>query len=172
MRIFGIGLERTGTTSLAAAMRRMGFTTRHFPRTTNEIDEADFSNDITVACRYRELDALYPGSKFILTIREEEAWLDSCVRWYGHLAEQRVLDFTAMAAARLLYGAEIFAPALWHIGRVEHEAAVAAYFADRSGDLLVVDICGGQGWEKLMPFLAPAMPAFPQENVFQAIDNP
>lgn len=172
MKIFGIGLERTGTTSLAAAMRRLGFTTHHFPRTTNEIDEADFSNDITVACRYRDLDVLYPGSKFILTLREEEAWLDSCARWYGSLAENHVLDFTAMAAATQLYGSEFFDPELWRIGSKYHELAVRGYFADRPGDLLIIDICAGQGWEQLLPFLGAALGPFPWENVFQAVDNP
>jgi hypothetical protein len=166
MKIFGIGLERTGTTSLAAAMRRIGFTTHHFPRSTNEIAEADFSNDITVACRYRDLDRLYPGSKFILTVREEEAWLDSCERWYGSLLQNRVLDFTGMAAALYLYGIEVFDREIWRAGRAYHERGVLAHFADRPGDLLVIDICGGEGWEKLLPFLAGAMPPFPCENVF------
>jgi hypothetical protein len=166
MKIFGIGLERTGTTSLAAAMRVLGFTTRHFPRSTNEIDEADFSNDITVSCRFRELDAAYPGSKFILTVREIEAWLDSCERWYGFLLENRVMDFTGMAAALYLYGIEVFDREIWREGYISHRIAVLAYFARRPDDLLVLDICGGQGWERLLPFLAPVMPEFPRENIF------
>ncbi len=170
MKIFGIGLERTGTTSLAAAMRLIGFSTHHFPRTTNDINEADFSNDITVACRFRELDTLYPGSKFVLTVRDEEAWLDSCARWYGRLADEHILDFAAMASADKIYGSEFFDRELWRIGRWQHEQAVHDYFSGRPGDLLVLDICGGQGWEALLPFLAGALPAFPRENVFQ-IDN-
>ncbi len=163
MKIFGIGLERTGTVSLAVAMTRLGFTTCHFPRTTTEIDAVDFSNDITVACRFQDLDRRYPGSKFILTTREETAWLDSCERWYGHLAEQGIEDFTAQWAARQLYGEPLFCRDAWYAGRFEHEETVRDYFVDRPGDLLVLDICGGAGWGELLPFVAPE---FPRENVF------
>jgi hypothetical protein len=48
-----------------------------------------------------------------------------------------------------------------------HLTAVAGRFADRPGDLLVMDITAGQGWEALCPFLgleAPAGVAFPVAN--------
>lgn len=166
MKIFGIGLERTGTTSLAAAMARIGFTACHLPRTTNQIDEVDFSDDITVACRFVDLDLRYPGSKFILTMRDESAWLDSCRRWYGHLAAARTRDYTAEDAARRLYGAEIFDPEAWLEGRRRHEDFVRRYFIERPWALLMIDICGGQGWAQLLPFVADAMPCFPCENAF------
>ena len=39
---------------------------------------------------------------------------------------------------------------LSHKQRIEN---ILMYFQDRPEDLLVIDICGGEGWEKLCPFL-------------------
>ena len=43
---------------------------------------------------------------------------------------------------------------------------VRAYFAGRPDDLLVLDVVGGEGWEKLCPFLGlePPAEAFPHFN--------
>jgi hypothetical protein len=43
---------------------------------------------------------------------------------------------------------------------------VRSYFADRPGDLLVLDVVGGEGWERLCPFLGLEPPAgpFPRLN--------
>jgi hypothetical protein len=42
---------------------------------------------------------------------------------------------------------------------------VKEYFRDRPDDLLVMNICAGEGWEKLCPFLGLAIPKvkFPHE---------
>src|SRR5262249_9811138 len=82
MKIFGIGLSRTGTTSLTYAFAELGLRAHHFPRTRAFIDEADAATDTPVAAWYKELDVLYPGSKFIVTPRSIPDWLDSCeVLW-------------------------------------------------------------------------------------------
>jgi hypothetical protein len=45
--------------------------------------------------------------------------------------------------------------------RVEHEREVEAFFADAPQRLLVLDICAGEGWEKLCPFLGRPVPRQP-----------
>ena len=48
------------------------------------------------------------------------------------------------------------------IGKVtRHNEAVKEYFKDRPDDLLVLDVCAGDGWEKLCPFLEKAVPDKP-----------
>ena len=44
--------------------------------------------------------------------------------------------------------------------------AVTEYFRDRPKDLLVLDVCGGDGWEPLCAFLGlePPRHAFPHFN--------
>jgi len=38
---------------------------------------------------------------------------------------------------------------------------VMDYFKDRPDDLLIIDICSGEGFEKLAPFLGRPLPAQP-----------
>ncbi|MEM7184404.1 MAG: sulfotransferase, partial [Spirochaetota bacterium] len=96
-KIFGIGLSRTGTKSLTKALRAMGYEITHYPkdRVTYEelvhgFDELTILKshegitDITTAAIYPQLDQIYPNSKFILTIRPKEEWLDAMQRhWKG-----------------------------------------------------------------------------------------
>ncbi len=91
-KVFGIGISRTGTTSLSKALRRLGYDTIHAPlsiikRVDGRIvlnEEAvrryEALTDSTVAFMYKELDAAFPGANFILTVRDVEKWLLSMRR--------------------------------------------------------------------------------------------
>ena len=81
-KIFGIGLSRTGTTSLAATMKLLGYSARHYPNGMKEIEEHTFCNDSPISARFEELDQLYPQSKFIYTTRNIEDWVRSCQRHF------------------------------------------------------------------------------------------
>jgi hypothetical protein len=85
-KVFGIGLGRTGTKSLAYALRQLGINVVHYPddlKTYQELSTGNYNfsllqtldgiTDITVAPFYPHLDDLFPGSKFILTVREKTA---------------------------------------------------------------------------------------------------
>ena len=83
--VFGIGLSRTGTRSLAAGLEMLGFPCVHYPDPAlmlcgayaEALGPCRAATDITVTTFYKELDAAYPGSRFILTVRELDAWLGS-----------------------------------------------------------------------------------------------
>jgi len=163
--MFGIGLSRTGTKSLTQALRRLGYTATHFPFTLEEIDRHDAATDTSVAYRFEELDFRYPGSKFILTVRETESWLDSCERHWAVRApidalsqiEREVVERTRMS----LYAGLDFDRERFRSAYFRHRERVLAYFSDRPDDLLVIDICAGEGWEKLCAFLHKPIPDFP-----------
>ena len=107
------------------------------------------------------MDAAFPGSQFILTVRETDKWLKSAVNHFG----------TAVTPMReWIYGAGHGCPVSnedVYASRMEtHNAEVQDYFRGRERDLLVMDITQGDGWEKLCPFLGletPNMP-FPKAN--------
>jgi hypothetical protein len=97
-KIFGVGLPKTGTTSTAEALRILGFNVIHNPVdpvTVSQLMTSDFRLSILEKCDgimdlpsslfFEEYDALYPGSKFILTTRDETPWLDSCESWCRRL---------------------------------------------------------------------------------------
>jgi hypothetical protein len=77
MKIIGVGLSKTGTSSLAAALNQLGFRCVHSWQ-AYAIGVQAAMVDGPAASRYRELDIMYPGSRFILTLRQREAWLESC----------------------------------------------------------------------------------------------
>lgn len=182
-KIFGIGLSRTGTTSLTAALSRLGIRAKHFPCddvTYRELTAGQYSlsilerfdalTDTPVVPFYPQLDAAYPGSKFILTVRERGDWLRSVHAHWAALEEQcktnpslrRFADFIHAC----IYGSLAFNEDRFTYVYDLHLHNVRSYFAGRDDDLLVVDICGGDGWEPLCQFLDLPIPhaAFPHTN--------
>eukprot|EP00747_Dinoflagellata_sp_TGD_P073422 gnl/TRDRNA2_/TRDRNA2_157892_c0_seq1.p1 gnl/TRDRNA2_/TRDRNA2_157892_c0~~gnl/TRDRNA2_/TRDRNA2_157892_c0_seq1.p1 ORF type:complete len:814 (-),score=150.38 gnl/TRDRNA2_/TRDRNA2_157892_c0_seq1:306-2747(-) len=88
--VFGIGLPRTGTHSLAEALKILGFrglnrcvltksTVQHVPRSQNVVGK--FSLDNSHFRDYQQLFEDNPGAKFILTTRDAEPYKQSIERW-------------------------------------------------------------------------------------------
>lgn len=161
-KIFGIGLSKTGTTSLHHALSALGFKGKHYPQRPElfacdfrYFDGYDAVTDIPVVPYYPQLDEAYPGSKFILTVRGVEDWLGSMEKWWGR--SRRPNDF--MMQMRLaVYGVDRFhRPRLKYVYE-KHERDAREYFKNRPGDFLVLDICGGEGWDKLCGFLQKPVP--------------
>jgi Sulfotransferase domain len=168
-KVFGIGDARTGTSSLGRAFVLLGF--RHTswdPALWDAFERDDYEPIFSVASRYesfedgpwngrdfyRELDSRFPGSKFVLTMREPHSWLRSHERHFstagaGRIPERyRIADYAERRE-------EILRD---YAARTEE---VRTYFSDRPADLLVLDVVGGEGWERLCPFLGLGPPARP-----------
>ena len=177
-KVFGIGLSRTGTKSLSAALKRLGYSAVHYPTDrgtlktllTTDAHAGDFPclrtndslTDITAAAYFEDLDRLYPGSKFVLTIRDETDWLDSCRRHWSKSpceldqkspAHQRIKMQVKALLRNRVYGTEQFEPDTFLSAYRAHNARVLKYFENRPDDLLVINIPAGDGYEKLTAFL-------------------
>jgi 3'(2'), 5'-bisphosphate nucleotidase len=145
-KIFGIGLSKTGTTSLARALEILGYKTKDYLGVSrysagdlssiklDEIDSNDAFTDTPIPSFYRELDVKYPGSLF--------------------------MD---------LYGCTVFDEQNFRNGYENFVSGVLQYFKDRPQDLLVMDVAAEDGWGKLSPFLGKSIPdvTFPKANVTQ-----
>ena len=169
-KVFGVGLSKTGTSSLAKALSVVGVPCLH-SWDLAQLDKHPAASDVSIALRFRELDVLYPGSKFILTVRDRGAWLDSCRRhWSRHPAplpdQAPGARFEYMWCRVKLYGRLDFDPENHWRCYTRHVEAVRDYFAGRPEDLLEMNIVAGEGWEKLCPFLGISVPGvrFPWEN--------
>lgn len=179
-KIFGIGLSKTGTTSLARALEILGYKTRDYLGVTSysasdlssidlkEIDANDAFTDTPIPSFYRELDVRYPDSKFILTVRDAEGWLKSCKKQFT----QKLAEKLNQASNQLfidIYGCAVFDEQKFRRGYVDFTAGVEQHFKNRSQDLLIMDIAAGDGWEKLCTFLQVPIPdiPFPRANVTQ-----
>jgi hypothetical protein len=191
-KVFGIGLSRTGSTSLAEALTILGYRTVHFPAdpvtqreyirffahpgptlTLRLLHQYDAITDTPLPRVYRQLDRAYPGSKFVWTRRDKESWLESCELWWARSVmpfmendHDGVLGPFLRLAAEATYGTARFDAALFSRAYDEHMTGVPEYFRGREHDLLALDICAGEGWERLAPFLGSAIPdqAFPHRN--------
>ncbi len=90
-KIFGIGLSRTGTTSLGQALSELGFKIKHYP-TKQELFccNNDGACDIPAAIHFKELDKKFSNSKFIYTIREKNDWLDAMERYLKNKQNRKI----------------------------------------------------------------------------------
>jgi Sulfotransferase domain len=107
-KIFCIGRNKTGTTSVEQALRDLGYrlgnqragellvddwARRDFRRIVELARTADAFQDIpfSLPFTYQALDVAFPGSKFILTVRgNPQAWYDSVVRFHGAIVGKSV----------------------------------------------------------------------------------
>lgn len=176
-KIFGIGLSKTGTTSLHVALETLGYTSVHYPVVWEEFEQYDAASDITVAYRFEKLDRLYPNSKFILTLRDLNKWLESCEKFFVHQfnAENyppKVGKFY-LEQIRKTYGTVTYDPAVFAQAYQKHIQYVQNYFVQRPQDLLIMNIPNGDGWEKLCPFLGFSIPdqPFVRQNIAGEPEN-
>ena len=140
-KIFGVGLSKTGQTSLAEAMRLLGYSTIQYPYDLRAIRKRDCSLDITVSMRYKELDKKFPGSKFILTTRDFDSWIKSMRNHYRRFPASRRHKRTLVFRQRF-WGTIHFNTYTMTRRYYEHQADVYHYFKDRKKDLLVITAVG------------------------------
>ena len=178
-KVFGIGLNKTGTSSLHEALTVLGYTGLHFagPERAALIRRAvaeqkpllhyldaryDAFSDTPITNYFYLADVQYPGSKFILTVRDLDDWLDS---------RRRHVEKNQRRKAMGEYDGKFLTVDLdaWEAEYRHHEGAVRSYFAGRPDDLLVLDVAAGQGWEPLCEFLGHEVPEapFPWSNRFR-----
>lgn len=137
MKIFGIGLHRTGTRTLTTMLERLGWKVTHYlhwPETvqayrTNYYDlrfleEYDGATDLPIPIMFKQLDKAYPGSKFVFTDRELEPWLRSCERHCEYLD----MDQPDLITHELVFGAREFDREKWTETYYRHQRRVREYF--------------------------------------------
>lgn len=178
VKIFGIGLSRTGTLTLAKALTILGLDAQHFPDdagTQEELKagrydlsilrEKEALTDIPVAPFYAQFDALFPDSKFILTTRPTDSWLRSVENHFEMWVNQRRTPFDDFVHA-CVYGTLQFNASRFEYVKQLHEENVRRYFADKPGRLLEFDMFSGDEWATLCRFLGLPVPdvPFPHEN--------
>ncbi|BDM80317.1 sulfotransferase family protein [Acaryochloris marina] len=172
-KIFGIGLSKTGTTSLFAALHMLGYRARTYRHLRQRrlikwfngnylhdyLHDIDAVTDLPISSFYPALDERYPESKFILTTRNKSEWLESCKKYFSanniNLQKADLFrDFTSIS----MYGSITYNEAQFSYAYDCHEYGVRQYFKDRPEDLLTMSIVEGDGWEKLCLFLDKPIP--------------
>ncbi len=165
-KVFGIGLSKTGTKSLVKAFKILGYKAVHYPRNLNVIKNYDAGADISVATAFKELDKKYPKAKFILTVRDEKPWVQS-MHNHGILYPPHTKSKASLEWRKKVWGAIQLNDDLRNKVYLKHVREVKKYFKNQKDKLLIMNICDGDGWEKLCPFLNKPIPKirFPRINV-------
>lgn len=200
-KVFCIGRNKTGTTSLAMALSDLGFVLGHQATAERLTDRYYFSRDfrpIIAYCHfgqafqdvpfswpdtYRHLDAAFPQSKFILTVRQSsDEWYRSISRFHAKKFGQNGQLPTALDLKRAGYRRPGF---MYNTVRVHgtpdddpynrgmmkehyerHNADVKAHFRGRPKQLLVLDVAAEGAYQRLIDFLGvdSSRTRFPWEN--------
>jgi hypothetical protein len=180
-RVFAIGLNKTGTSSVREALVLLGV--QPIPSAQAVVREGlvdavlrdgDRERALAFARRYRvlgdrpwnvgdmyrRLHERFPDSRFVLTVRDEESWWRSVSHWVEHKPHMR--DVYALHLGGGVFERERF---LAHYRAYREE--VLGYFREVAPDrLLVMDPERGDGWDLLCPFLGVSIPSrpFPHAN--------
>ena len=171
-KVICIGWHKTGTTTMGEALlllnykvvgARLDFAESllegDYTKVLKEAEKFEAFQDVPWAALYKELDAAFPGSKFILTIRDESKWIKSAVRHFGSrdILLHRWLYGNGMAAGNEELYLERYR---------RHNAEILQYFKNRPDDFLLLSLENGDGWNKLCAFLGVPLPSvkFPYAN--------
>jgi hypothetical protein len=116
---------------------------------------------------YKQMDKLHPGSKFILTLRDEDRWFES---------NQKHFRRKSSPMRELIYGGGAAHPKgneeLYKERLRRHNREVMEYFGGRPDDLLVLDITRSPSWDALCNFLGLPVPATPFPHANQRDHRP
>ena len=158
--MFCVGFWKTGTTSIYQAFTLLGYRAGRLINVGKEPKQGwipyikkcnyDAFTDDPMSFIFKELDKTFPGSKFILTERDKKSFAKSYINYFEGTEFEKSPD----EVDEILEKYE------------KHNQDVKDYFKDRPDDLLVIDVIGGEGWEKLCPFLDKPVPSqpFPHKN--------
>ncbi|HEY8520697.1 MAG TPA: sulfotransferase [Gammaproteobacteria bacterium] len=172
-KIFGIGWAKTGTTTLGTCFKILGY--KHQGQRLDLVDHlpgnrlepilavaarSDTFDDWPWILLYQELDRAFPGSKFVLTLRDSDRWLRS---YRNMLRTEPPPSAELRRRRRILYGFDVeTATDEQLVARYEaHNRDVLAYFEGRSDALLTVNWEAGDGWERLCAFVGKPVPDRP-----------
>ena len=174
--VFCVGMNKTGLTSMVAAFEELGI--GPVARSTSSatmmglfnqiIMDDDYLPSLRVAKQftafadrpwnawgmYRLLDRAFPGSKFILTVRDPESWWQSVKHWVT--VEKPYMQ----QCYRVHLRAPRFSKSALIRGYRLYNARVASHF-NGADDFLRMNIIDGDGWDKLCPFLDRPRPSTP-----------
>jgi hypothetical protein len=180
-KIFGIGFYKTGTTTLFEALRILGYHTVNgdkpgsYPGADDgatlirQIDAGDCRlatfdmfdafTDNPYFRIWREIYAQFPDAKYVLTVRDEAAWISSCVSFYRdrRIRPMRVWMFGNHADP----SRDEESRQAWLDAYRAHNAAVREFFVSRPGQYLELDPTNEPGWDRLCAFLGAPIPAQP-----------
>ena len=149
--VYGIGLPRTGTTSLSKALEILQFSGESYCMLYQDRVQANcleydsdkkYRVDNSLFKEYKQIANKEQKSKFILTTRDRKTWINSVKKFKATVQDMPDI--------------------------IEYENEVIEFFKNigRSKDLLIFNIFKGDSWDELCKFVNEKLPIehFPRET--------
>ena len=152
-KVFEIGVKKTGTSSLGAAYRSLGYKTAGWdPALFHEWSHTKNHDCIIKACEkydafqdgpwhgcdFRVLDQNFPGSKFILLERDDSSWIKSLERHESPALNVNNIN-TDWLQDRWVTDRDAYINEMITFKNEKYDR-IKEYFKDRPGDLLILNI--------------------------------
>ncbi len=162
-KLFVVGLPRTGTTSLCAALLDLGYGVAHTAYTDQAFERADVIADTPVFSEYKHLDLYFPNSKFIHLSRPMDEWLPSIQRLRAKIIQKHERNANAfhpllVNAYEAVFGRFISGEMLSEEDLIgcflNHQDSVETVFRERPNDFLSIDITDSSSYDQLINFLS------------------
>ncbi len=147
-KVFCIGFNKTGTTSLHELFCQLGLRSYHgikwrYMGNTDLLNRFDCFSD-GIPDDFRMLDSMFPNSKFILQVRNLDEWVASRLE---HIRRRKQTGIHKITGA---WDDTDFAVSNWLKERNNHHVDVLGYFIDRPADLMLVNFVGNQSAASLV----------------------
>ncbi len=168
-KVIGLGLPRTGTTSISKALEILGYSGSHFcilqSKQMNYLAPSSKKAFVVDNSYYKNYRKLFeenrgrPDPKYVLTTRKKEDWLVSIGKfnreeWLQSNGRFDIVDLPDIA---------------------EYETEVQDFFRQRNGELLRLNLFEEKNpWQTFCNFLSEPVPkaAFPHERPILGTKNP
>ena len=179
MKVFGVGLNKTGTTTLGQCFKLLGYRHAPYDRTLlYRLHEGDPEPAFAVADKFdtfedwpwplmfRQLDLRYPSARFVLTERSSpQKWIGSLKNHSERSGTERVREIAY--GYPMPHGHEDELMAFY----AAHGRAVREHFADRPDKLLVSCWETESRWHELCAFVGKDVPETPFPHANQRPDG-
>jgi hypothetical protein len=206
VKVFCVGRNKTGTTSMARALQMLGYklgsqkqgelliedwALRDFRRLIEYCKKSDAFQDLPFSRDYtfQAMDAAFPNSKFVLTIRDSsEQWYNSVIRFHRMRNRERLGIDRLPNADEIKSDPYIYKGYLWRVRELasgltddadlwnkdkyiaeyeRHNRRIIDYFRHRPNDLLVLNVAHQDSMQRLCNFLGLVYTGqiMPKENV-------
>lgn len=181
-KIFIIGLPRTGTTSISVALLDYGFKVAHTAYTKHAFELADVVSDAPCFADYKELDVLFPHSKFVYLDRSLATWVPSMQMLMRKMLPELTPKTGYLNTVLKRCINRVFSPFdckdpcdQQHLENCyrKHQTEVFSYFAQRD-DFLAIDVSHTGSLKQLLDFLGKENKStnnFPHVNVGKRVDH-
>ena len=185
-KVFVVGPNKSGTTSMGAFLAQIGLKLSHQPsfecliedwgsscwsRIIQLVEGSDAFQDVPFSFppTFAAMDTAFPGSKFILTVRDSPAaWVASARSFYSRIELDKYVGAGWSKRlgkhARRFCGGNSTAEDYWYRCQLR---MVRAYFKERPDDLLEVNLNDPHAAERICGFLNTSCPVgtkMPRKN--------